>query len=247
MRKLSFLLLLFLLFSALTLTASAHTTTVLDDGDLIDDDQERILESGCNCAYFNVNYYYVTRANASTYPSNNDMRRICGIAENEAAIVLLIRTYQSTYYYDMYTFGEAHSIFSDADVDEVLDAPDVYNNLKSGEIYAGMRAFTSHCHRIVGEHEQALEERQKRAPLTALLVGVILGVLAGGITVLCVFLYYRKKRHGESYPLDRYARLNLTQANDIFIGSHVTRVRVQSSSSGGGRSGGGGGGHRGGR
>ena len=235
MRKLSFLLLLLLFISALTLTASAHATTVLDDGDLISDEQARILEGGCNCAYFDVNYYYVTRANASTYPSDSDMRRICGIAEDEAAIVLLVRTYKGTYYYDMYTFGEAHSIFSDADVDAVLDAPDVYDNIKSGEIYSGMRAFSNHCHRVVGEHYEALQERRERAPLTALLIGVILGVLAAGITVLCVFLYYRKKRHGESYPLDRYARLNLTQANDIFIGSHVTRVRVQSSSSGGGR------------
>ena len=76
-------------------------------------------------------------------------------------------------------------------------------------------------------------------------IGVVVGLLAGGGAVLGVFLYYRKKQHGESYPLDRYAKLQLTEAEDRFVGSFVTRTRVQSSSSGGG--GGSHGGHRGGR
>ena len=245
MKKLCFLLLFLLLASALTLTAFAHSSTVIDGADLIEDHHEG--DPGCNCGYFDVNYYLVTRANLSSYYSNSEMRSVCGIADDEAAIVLLVRTYQGKYYYDMYTFGKANDIFSDADVDAVLDAPDVYNNIKSGEVYAGFRAFSNHCHSFVGEYYDAIENRRQGAPLAALLIGAILGAIAGGITVLCVFLYYRKKRHGESYPLDRYARLSLTESSDIFIGSYVTRVRVQSSSSSGGRSGGGGGGHRGGR
>ena len=54
-----------------------------------------------------------------------------------------------------------------------------------------------------------------------------------------IFLSYRKKRHGESYPLSRYANLQLTESVDHFVGSFVTRVRIQSNS---GSSGGGGGG-----
>ena len=57
-----------------------------------------------------------------------------------------------------------------------------------------------------------------------------------------VILKYRKKLHSESYPLDRYAKLDLNVANDNFITKTVSRVRVKdsSSSSGGGRSSGGG-------
>ena len=80
----------------------------------------------------------------------------------------------------------------------------------------------------------------------AVILGVVLGALAGGGAVLGVFLYYRKKQHGDSYPLDRYAKLHLTDAQDRFVGSYITRTRVQSNSGGGG-GGGSRGGHRGGR
>ena len=62
------------------------------------------------------------------------------------------------------------------------------------------------------------------------LAGLIGGALIGGITVLCVFLFYRKKRHGASYPLDRYASMDLTDSEDRFVGSYDTRVRIQNNS-----------------
>ena len=254
MRKLCFLLLLLLLVSVLTLTASASSaTTVIDNAGLATDTEFLRNVSACNCTFANFSPYLVTGTEASA-PDNSTVRRICGLDEDSDAIVLYIRFYKGTYYYDMYTFGKAYDAFTDREIDTVLDDPDVYTNLKAGRIEEGYQAFYHACHPIVadyyGEYLKQIEaerERQQRAPLTAVLVGLISGVVVAGITVLCVFLYYRKKRHGESYPLDRYARLNLTQANDIFIGSHVTRVRVHSSSSGGRSGGGGGGGHRGGR
>lgn len=247
MKKLYFFLLLLLMLAMLVLPASAHTATVSDNGDLLSDTDEELLGRACKCTDYNVDFYIVTRDKAATPLTDSAARKACGIADGDSAIVLLLRRHGGTYYYDMYTFGEAYDIFADSDVDAVLDDPKVYDNLKSGNLGAGCEAFTLHCQSILNEHYYKEAERERRAPLTAVLFGVIIGALSAGVTVLCVFLSYRRKTRGETYPLDRYARLYLTESRDIFAGSFVTRVRIQSNnSSGGGRSGGGGG-HRGGR
>jgi uncharacterized membrane protein YgcG len=161
-------------------------------------------------------------------------------------VVLVVRHALATYYYDMYTYGEAWDMFSNSDVDRILDDFGVYNNLKSGRIYEGCDAFFTLSHQTVSEYRAEQAAKEAREPLMVALVGIGVAVLAAGITVLVVVLRYRTKKHGESYPLDHYAKLQLTRQEDRFVGSHVTRVRIQSSSGSGGRSGGGGG-RRGGR
>lgn len=248
MKKALCFLMLALLLSLLTLPLSAHSACVIDSGNLLTEQEVQELEQSCKCVDYDIDFYVLTRQNLSSYLSNSQVRNACGISRDENAIVLLIRTHQGTFYYDMYTFGEADGIFSDSDVDDVLDAPDVYSNLKSGHLGEGALAFNSRCQNVLNSHYQQKVALHAKAPLIAVATGVGVGLLAGGITALCIVLSYRKKRHGESYPLDRYARLQLTQHQDIFVGSHVTRVRVQSASSGSRGGGfGGGGGHRGGR
>ena len=255
MRKLTISLLALLLLAALTLPSFASfSTMVIDHGGMLSSEERARLENdACNCRFGDLHPYLITYGNVGQAPDADTILRRLGLDWDSDAIVLCVREYQGTYYYDMYTFGRAMDMFSAADIDTVLDAPDVFVNLKAGRVYDGYRAFYSECHRIVSNYTtreyEAAQAREKRAPFMALLFGAISGLVVAGVTVLCVFLSYRKKRHGESYPLDRYARLHLTDKHDIFVGSYVTRVRVQSSSSGGGRSGGGGGGggHRGGR
>ncbi len=252
MKKLCIFFSFLLAFLALSLPAHASVAPVVyDDGDFLTEDEEsRLTSQACNCTFAGLRPYLITLENAST-PSSTWVKNKYGLNENSDAVVLVVRTLDSTYYYDMYTYGKANDVFSDTAVDEILDDPDVYQNLKSGKVFDGYSAFYSACHVFTGDYEQeelareqARAEREARAPMEALLCALVVGVLAGGISVLCVFLAYRRKRHGESYPLDRYAKLHLTQCEDVFVGSYVTRVRVQSSSGG---SRGGGGGHRGGR
>ena len=255
MRKLGFLLLTLLLLAALTLpTLASFSTVVVDNGSMLSvTEREEIERDACNCRFGDLHPYLVTEKNLATYLPEEVLLRRLGLSWESDAIVLLVREYNGTYYYDFYTFGKATDIFSDAVVDSILDDPTVYSSLKAGNVSDGYRAFKQRCHTAVSDYEQSakeLEQREKeRAPLMAVLFAVIFGALAAGGSVLGVFLYYRKKLHGETYPLDRYARLNLTDRRDIFMGSFVTRTRVQSSSSSGSRSGGGGGGggHRGGR
>lgn len=252
MRKTLFLCFFILLLTALTVTVlAADTITVIDNMDLLTEEEEEALaytfskEQGMGVAFY---LYTMSTANADDYPSDRAVRSYCHIPDDEAAVVLVVRKAHTTYYYDMYTYGDAWDMFSDSDVDRILDAFGVYNSLKSGRIYEGADSFFTLCRETVREYREIEAARIAREPLMIVLTGVFCALLGAGITVLVVVLRYRTKKHGESYPLEHYARLELTRREDRFVGSHVTRVRIQSSSGGGGgRSGGGGGGRRGGR
>lgn len=200
--------------------------------------------------------YYLLTDLAEDYPSDREVLSRCGITKKDAAVVLAVyRTDSGVYHYDIYTFGAAQDAFSDSDVDEVLDTPGVYNNIKSGEIAAGVKAFLAACGKVearfVAEEEadaeRAAEWEANRVP-RGIAVTLVVFVIAGGVAMLAVALVYRKKVHGEIYPLDRYAKLRLTKEVDRFVGSYITRVRVNTNNgSSGSHGGGGGGGHRGGR
>ena len=247
MKKLIFFALCCILFVSLLLPVFAASATVMDDAELLNAAAEaRIAESATDPN--GLRFYLLTQEASARddIPSDNRMASLCGITQDDAAVVLLVSVVNGLYYYDMYTYNDADDMFSNSDVDTVLDAPAVYDNLKAGRIEQGATAFFAECRKISLEHAEALARRERRAPLVALIIGVAVGLLTGGGAVLGVFLYYRKKQHGESYPLDRYAKLHLTESSDRFVGSYVTRTRVQSSSSSGG-GGGISGGHRGGR
>lgn len=159
--------------------------------------------------------------------------------------ILLVVTYErlnDTYYYDMYTYGEANYAVNSKEVNYILDDSDVYNNLKNGSVYVGCEAFFTLS-------AQAFTGR----------VGMAWGViifLAAAISVGIAFAVrgavvasYRKKHASVDYPLDRFAKLELTHESDAFVREYTTRTYSprSSGSSGGGSRHGGGGGHRGGR
>ena len=171
------------------------------------------------------------------------------IRESEESIdSLVLLVVQYDYYYDEYsyyldTYGDAHSRITSAEVDRILDNSGVYNNIKSGNLKEGIIAYASLAKKaVVGE----LRPNFYRVLLTSLVIALIVAVGACAI----IFFSYKKKLHSESYPLSRYASLNLKIERDSFVTKFVTRVRIRSSSEGGGgRSSGGrsSGGRRGGR
>ena len=62
----------------------------------------------------------------------------------------------------------------------------------------------------------------------AITAGVIAFIAA--IVACAVILYrYKKKLKAPIYPTDKYASLSLSHAEDNYIGTTVTRVRVASS------------------
>lgn len=168
----------------------------------------------------------------------------CGFSSSDDLLLLIVfyDVEDSTWYYDLYTFGRAADEITDREVDDLLDAKNVYNNLKSGYTEAGLRAFFPLAAEAI--------LTQRKAPVGKVVVFSLVGALIiGGVAVLIVVLRYRMKIKPTNYPLDQYATLKPGAANDVFTGSTVTSHTVSSSSGGGGSGGGhgGGGGHRGGR
>lgn len=254
MKKTLFFVLTLLLLSACVLPAfaAAPTVKVIDNANRLTAEEEGVLQTALTDSKNDVLYFVVTDASRrTTYPSDQTVINTCGFSNTDAAVVLWIYHDGTQYRYDMYKFGRANDLISKTAVNNILDDSDVYDNLKGGRMAAGARAFLTAAD---GEYTKAVEKEARREATRvprSIGVGLLVGAVAGGIAVLIVVIVYHRKQHGEIYPLDRYARLDLTVCQDRFIGSYVTRVRVNnSSSSSGGRSGGGGGfsgGHAGGR
>ena len=234
-------------------TQAPAGVTVLDLADLLSEAEEENLYAPKTDTH-GIGFYLITMqtAFADDYLSNREVYTTLGFPDyylhETHAVVLVVRVVGTKFYYDMYTYGDADEIFSDGDVNRVLDANTVYDNLKAGNVGEGGTAFFALCADEIDGHYKSLAAKERRKPFMVILFAVIAGLLAAGGSVLGVVLFYRKKQHGVSYPLDRYAKLHLTHREDRFVGSYVTRVKVNTSSgSGGSRSGGGGGGFRGGR
>ncbi|MBE6555419.1 MAG: hypothetical protein E7663_04200 [Ruminococcaceae bacterium] len=249
MKKIITLLLALLLLSSAALpvfAAESSRVTVTEQAQLFSDDEGlALMILGEQLQARDIHYFVMTYPADSSgdYPSDSYVFDICGIEPYAAAVGLVIREVRSggksTYYYDLYTYNDAEKMLSDADVDRILDDLSVFSAIKNGRLYEGARAFL-----ILAD--QAAYEYQRSRPLVAVITGAVVGVIAAVIAIVCVLVSYRRRARGESYPLERYARLSLTAREDRFVGSYVTRVRVQSNSSGG-RSGGSGGGRSGGR
>ena len=247
MRKLKAVLLLSLLLSLLIPALSALASdvggaAVFDRAGMLTDAEEAALEGGYGDRLHGTAFYLVTSDRAL---SSSEVQLLCGIDSGESAAVLVVDRAVSTYYYEMFTYGHVDGVLSDRACNAILDDGTLYSSVKSGRIYDGAaRFFTVTEARIASDWYNPGERFGGIG--VSIAVGITVAVLAGGGTALGVLLHYRKKRHGESYPLDRYASLSLTYHEDRFVGSSVTRVRVQSRSSGGGRGGrSGGGGSRG--
>lgn len=160
--------------------------------------------------------------------------------------VLLVVTYERfncTYYYNMYTYGDANYDISQKEVDYILDSHEVYGNLKYGEIYEGADAFFAWSAKAYGG-------RVGVSWGIIIMISAVISLIIAFSVRAGVVASYRKKRASVDYPLDRYAKLELTHESDSFVREYTTRTYSPRSSSSGGKGGGrhgGGGGHRGGR
>ena len=160
--------------------------------------------------------------------------------------VLLVVTYERlnhTYYYNMYTYGEANYAINPKEVNYVLDMDDVYYNIKSGNVAEGAEEFFVWS-------AKAFEGRVGVSWVLIILVSALISVVIALIVCAGIVAAYKKKRASVEYPLDRYAKLDLICEKDSFVREYVTRTYSPKSDSSGGGSGrrhGGGGGHRGGR
>lgn len=187
---------------------------------------------------------YVYEEIYASYDGEDYLREF-GYRTSDDLVLLILTRYQGSWYYDLYTYGDADRQLSDSEVDAILDAPSVYNNLKSGNLIVGLESFLEICPNYLVNNEINGLNMTERI-FTALGIGAAVAFFSA----LGVYLFYKRKSRSASYPLHEFTNLELTNSQDIFAGDVVTRrYAPRSSSSSGGRSGGrgGGGGHRGGR
>ena len=57
---------------------------------------------------------------------------------------------------------------------------------------------------------------------------IIIAVIAAIAACVAVVVRYKKKLKAPIYPIEKYARLDLSARRDDFINRNVTRVRVSS-------------------
>ena len=238
------------LFVCFALTASAETEAgrVYDPGHLLSETEESQLATLLDelSTEAGVELYMATYRSSGSYDDfygDDYCTRVQNIKGTDA--VLLVVTYEypiDTYFYNMYTYGDANYAISQKEVNYILDTYDVYDNLKGGRVYEGAVAFF--------EMSAKAFTGRVGAPMAVIVVvsAVIALVIAFAVRAGIV-ASYKKKKASVDYPLDRYAKLELTHEADRFVREYTTRTyspRSSGGSSGGGRHGGGGG-HRGGR
>ena len=238
---------LFVAGSLSVLTIAAETGRIHDPADMLTDTEEATLTTYMNdlAAQYGVELYM------ATYDADHFLddewgddycREVRNLHGRDA--VLLIVTYDRwdrMYYYDIYTYGKANTAIRQVEINYVLDDSNVYYNLKSGRIAEGATAFFEQSARCYAERVGI--SIWVIVAVSAVIALVIALVVCGGVKAA-----YSQKNAKVSYPLDRYATLDLTRERDYFVREYVTRTYVPRSNGGGGGSRhGGGGGHRGGR
>lgn len=214
---------------------------VYDIANIISDEDEQRINDAAKEAE-NSRFIVVTHnAGYGTKLYGETVMRDMGLDESENTVIFVITVLHSTYYCNMYTFGTADRRISDSEVEDImLDNDAVIAAVKSGRFGDAMVSCIESSNAAV-EIPWAI----------IIIIALIIGAVAGGAVCGAVKAKYKMRLRPTNYPLDKYAKMELTDRNDDFINSRVTVQRISNGSSGrgGGRSGGGfggGSGHRGG-
>lgn len=222
------------------MTVSAESEyKVYDNADLLSDSEESALEqklSGIADTYGHDVIVYTTYSldgeDAADY--NEELRRKLGAGIDGSGIIYLVSMEYRDY--DIYSFGKMNDEIM---IDHIRDnmADDLAPDLSDGFYY---EAFDRYANRCIYEIKQVEENGPNVKPSYAIPVGMGIGLIIGIVTVLIMksgMKTTRSEAMANNYI--RQGSFNLTNSQDIYLYSSVTRTKRQSSSGGGG----GGGGH----
>ena len=222
-------------------------TQVFDRGNLFTESERREINEAAQQASQSTGCLFYVITHVSSYNDlvyvGNDFLYENGLSYSTGAVLLIITLDHGRYYYDMYTYGDAFDRISDKEVNYILDYDDVFDNLKGGSLKEGACAFL----------KLSAKAYKGRVGVSYLLIGGIslaISLVIGVVACVSVKSAYSMKKKSVDYPLQKFAKLELTHQKDVFTGSFITKRIIESSSGGHGGGGGGrggGGGHRGGR
>ncbi len=226
-------ILLFLLLAALIIHASASRALIRDTADLLSESEEaKLTELAQNILdAYDTDITVLTVASldgqspeafAGTYFDAADM----GLGGTNSGVLILV----SMEYRDWYilTNGDACERLSRSELDDMEDA--MLSSLSQGEYYD---AFAGALTAL--EHALSTDQDGLGLPV-CLLIG-----LGSGALIAAVVLYVmrrkmntvRAQRGARSYMAD--GSYDLYRCRDLFLYSHITKIRRQQSSSSGGR------------
>ena len=240
-----------LLVSVLSLGASAQTypdylANVIDKDNQLDDAQEQEINAALAEAREAAGIpicVYVCATNYSESYWGEDFLAEYGLSRNTDLVLLVVERTPFDINYYMYTYGDAYYQINQKEIDYILDDSTVYYNIKGGDLATGICEFAALS-------AEAYTGRLGVSWGLILIGALIIGCIAGGIGVSSISASYKRKNPSQSYPLDRFATLELTKKQDRVVSKFVTHTIISSGGRGGhgGRpGGGGGGGYRGGR
>ncbi len=241
MKKISVLLLaLAILCSVLCLFVSADGGHLTDHAGLFTDEQIaelesaiRKAESGSKCDYF-----IITKVDEDpfAFSSNYELKdaelSAAGINKRgDNTVLLIIDRGDGRYCYHIYTHGNSYDYIDDAEFDDIWYAID---GIEDGE-------FLDNSLIWLKKSSEAYDESAENTVIIFIVVWVIVTVAAVVITISIVVSRYKMKIKPTNYPLDRYCKMKVTNDQDLFRGTFVTRRRIPRSNGGGhgGRGGGG--------
>ena len=233
MKKLLVLpLIIFAIMSVITSNVSADGSRIYDPDGCVSNELYS-LENALDEATEATRVEFFVYIHSDGYAGESRMLSYFNAKDTDDVVLLEIERIGSTYYYELYTYGDAYALISDSDADYILDYDGIFFSIKGGALAEGIRCFATVTSDVISSS-------RKSAKMSAIIWPIVIGIAVGAITVVCVVVKYKRKLKSPSYPLSKYASLNLTYSDDSFIGSNVTRVRINTSSGGGGGRGSGG-------
>lgn len=247
-----------LLFAALLMVNISAFTYVYDTADLYDSDEETEISLAAEKVYTESGLLTVVVTDYGIYDMLGSLPYYSSGAEDMLLLSVDMQAREFEVYQYNATYGESAFRVSYSESESILDSifPDMAGGYyadaallfigMSEEYFVNTDSFSPDS---VGDGYEYIDypyEEEERSALEYLVMGLLGGAIAGGISVLCVWLSYKRKVHGDTYPLGQFADLSLTENKDTFITKNVIVTRIpdppQSSGGGGGgfRSGGGG-------
>lgn len=248
MRKIVFALLA--AFFLLTVSA-LEFEYVYDGADLYTDDEESSIALLAEEVYNASGLLTVVVTDYGIYDMLDSLPHYSGGAEDMLLLSVDMQEREFEIYQYNATVGEGAFRVSYNESESILDS--IFPHMADGNYADAAIAFIELASEYftnadgfdqgsVGDGYEYIDyPEEEKSVIEYVVTGLLAGAIIGGITVLCVFLSYKRKVHGDVYPLGQFADLKMIDNKDTFITKSVivTRIPDPPSSSGGGRSGGG--------
>ncbi len=227
---------------------------VHDSADLLSDNEEALVSYASQKVYDNSGLLCVVLTDYGVDVLNN-LYDYAG----DATDMLMLTVDMAKREFEIYQYnaneGEGAFCISYDESENILDS--IFDDVASGNyadaalmfVEMAESAYVNAEHFVSGDYDGYEYVEYEDLTFGDLWLGYLImslgtGVLVGAVSVLIVWLWYKRKVHGAIYPLSQYSKLNITASKDNFVSKNVIVTHIpdppSSSGSSGGSSGGGG-------